>query len=358
MDNLNTYVIAEAGVNHNGSIEMAHQLIEEAANIGANAIKFQSFQTSEVVIPKSPKANYQNKSAPGSKTQYELLQDLELPKDCYAELKKDCQRHDIDFISTPFDLDSLDCLLDIGMEVIKISSGDITFAPLLLKSAQSGKKVFLSTGMADEKEIGEALAVLAYGYFNPNSQPNSLSEILEAPTSAQEKAVIQRNVTVFHCTSEYPAPFDEINLRAMQTIHKFFGVTVGYSDHSPGILVPCLAVAMGARVIEKHFTLDCTLPGPDHKASLDVAQFSEMIKQIHLTETIMGSARKEPTPVELQNKPIVRRGLYLRNPVKKGEIISSTDLKALRPMTKKTPMHYWDCINKTADCDYEALDEL
>lgn len=353
-----TYVIAEAGVNHNGSLDMAHQLIHEAARIGADAIKFQSFRTDDIVIPESPKADYQNKSAPESQTQYELLKSLELPVDAYSELKKSCDALNIDFISTPFDLKSLDSLLAIGVTCIKISSGDITFGPLLLKAAQSGKQVILSTGMADKNEIENALAVLAYGYLKPNRNPLNFNEILKNYSSEIAHKKLFENVTVLHCTSEYPAPYEELNLRAMQTIKETFKVNVGYSDHSPGVLVPCLAVAMGAQIIEKHITLDCSLPGPDHTASLDVNTFSEMIKQIRLTENVLGSSKKEPTAAELKNKPIVRRGLYTKRPITKGETILSNDLQALRPMAKKTPMQYWDCINQVAEIDYEETEAL
>lgn len=356
---VSTYIIAEAGVNHNGSLDRARQMVREAAAIGANAIKFQSFQTDEIVIPNTPKANYQNKNSPDSETQYELLKSLELPKEAYLELKKLCDLEGIDFLSTPFDLTSLNYLLDINVESIKISSGDITFGPLLLKAAQSGKHVILSTGMADEIEIRNALAVLAYGYLNPNKDPENFEEILNNFNHSKIACeILYKKVTVLHCTSEYPAPFDELNLRAMQTIQRKFKITVGYSDHSCGILVPCLAVAMGAQIIEKHFTLDCALPGPDHKASLDVVMFSEMIKQIRLTETILGSDIKQPTPVELQNKPVVRRGLYLKRSVKKGELISMDDIQALRPMSNVTPMQYWELDGHMVEHDYEELDAL
>lgn len=353
-----TYIIAEAGVNHNGSMQLASELVKKAAAIGADAIKFQSFQADEIVLPSSPKANYQNESTPESKTQHDLLKSLELSKENFSELQALCLQHDIDFLSTPFDLNSLDYLVDMGMQIIKISSGDLTFGPLLLKSAQLGRRVFLSTGMSDEMEIQRALAVLAYGYIYPEKTPSGLDEILSVSFSDKAKELIQKNVVVFHCTSEYPAAFDEINLNVLPAIREKFSVEVGYSDHSQGVLVPCLAVAKGASVLEKHITLDCTLPGPDHKASLDIEQFSEMIKQIRLTENILGSSVKQPTAAELQNKPIVRRGLYAVNSLKKGQLISPDDIRALRPANETSPMYYWDIVGKKAASNYKELTEI
>jgi len=353
-----TYIIAEAGVNHNGSMALACELVRKAAAIGADAIKFQSFKTDEIVIPSSPKANYQNESSPDAKTQYDLLKSLELPHEAFAELQALCRQLDIDFMSTPFDLNSLDYLLSIDMGTIKISSGDLTFGPLLLKAAQSGKRVFLSTGMSDENEIQQALAVLAYGYLYPSRTPSALDEVLTAYSSEKAKALLQKNVLLLHCTSEYPAPVDEINLNAMSAIQERFSIKVGYSDHSQGILVPSLAVAKGACVIEKHITLDCSLLGPDHTASLDVEQFSEMIKQIRLTETILGSSVKQASPSELQNKPIVRRGLYAKNAIEQGQSIMADDINALRPATGISPMQYWDIIDKASHRAYKKLDKI
>ena len=353
-----TYIIAEAGVNHNGSIKLARELVEKAADIGADAIKFQSFKSEDVVIPSSPKADYQKQSSPESKTQYDLLKSLELSKDAFLELRDLCRKHKIDFLCTPFSFDSLIFLLEIGIKTIKFSSGDLTYGPLLLKAAQSRCRVFLSTGMADESEIEQALAVLAFGYSHPNKTPNSLAEILKFYTSQDSEEILKEKVVVLHCTSEYPAPFDQINLNVLDKMQEKFSTRVGYSDHSPGILVPSLAVAKGATVIEKHITLDRNMSGPDHAASLDIQQFSEMIQQIRLTETILGVSDKRPTPAELKNKPVVRRGLYAGEEIQKGQRFSNENMKALRPEGTRSPMMYWDVLGEIAERSYEELEKI
>ncbi len=255
MQHPKTYIIAEAGVNHNGSIELAEKLVIQAAAIGADAIKFQTFNADKIVHPQALQAEYQQKNAK-SKTQYKLLKKLELSKEQFFHLKKFSDLHRIQFLSTPFDLDSLGFLVEMDVPYIKISSGDITYGPLLLKTAQYNKRIFLSTGMATIAEIKEALFVLAYGYANPDTTPQSFDDIIKFSNAIDWRMLLRDKVTLFHCTSEYPAPFQEINLNVLETFKSEFGLELGYSDHSLGLMVPNLAVAKGARVIEKHFTLD------------------------------------------------------------------------------------------------------
>jgi N-acetylneuraminate synthase len=357
MPNLKTYIIAEAGVNHNGRIDYAEKLIVEASRIGADAIKFQTFQSDEIVHPSAAQAEYQKKNTKG-KTQYELLENLELSKEQFRHLKKIADNNNIQFLSTPFDLKSLDFLLNMGLPYIKISSGDLTYGPLLLKAAQCGVKILISTGMATLEEIREALFVLAYGYANPNSLPKSFKEILDFAYNIDWKTLLCEKVTLFHCTSEYPAPYSEINLNVLETYKKEFGLDVGYSDHSLGVIVPMLAVAKGACIIEKHLTLDNKLEGPDHKASLNVDTFAEMVRQIRLTESILGSFKKFPTVSELKNKPLVRRGVYVNSDVKKSEVYQQENLIYLRPATYFTPMQSWDLLGKKAAKNLKRLDAV
>ncbi len=352
-----TFIIAEAGVNHNGDMQLAKELIYQAAKIGADAIKFQTFSADKIVHPNTPKAEYQKKEKP-NENQYELLKRLELSPAAHYELKDIADKNNIQFLSTPFDLDSLEFLIGLDLPYIKISSGDLTFGPLLLKAAQNNKKVLISTGMATLDEITAALYVLAYGYQNPKAEPKSYQEIKEFSQCLNLREVLYEQVVLFHCTSEYPAPLDEINLNVLETFKKQFGLKLGYSDHSTGILVPALAVAKGASVIEKHFTIDNALEGPDHQASLNVTQFSEMIKQIRLTETILGSDEKKPTMAELKNKAIVRKGVYAATKMAKGEIINKNNLSFLRPESKLSPMDAWNIINTPVKHDIILLEEF
>ncbi len=357
MQNNKTYIIAEAGVNHNGRVKLAEELIIQAAEIGADAIKFQTFQTDKIVHPKTPQAEYQKKDSKSS-NQYDLLKKLELSAEDFVYLKKVADQNNIQFLSTPFDIENLNFLTQLNVEYIKVSSGDLTFGPLLLKIAQNNKKALISTGMATIDEIRNALSVLAYGYKNVSSIPGSFNEIVEFCKNIDLKSFLFDKVVLFHCTSEYPAPFDEINLNVLETFKKEFGLNIGYSDHSIGTVVPTLAVAKGAKFIEKHFTLDNDLEGPDHKASLNVEQFAEMIKQIRLTELILGSYEKKTTASEQKNKPLVRRGIYAAQKISKNQLISGNDLICLRPISGSSPMQFWDMIGTASTQNHEKLDSL
>ncbi|MBX5437762.1 MAG: N-acetylneuraminate synthase [Alicyclobacillaceae bacterium] len=353
-----TYIIAEAGVNHDGSLDMALQLVEAAAEAGADAVKFQTFRTDELVTKRAKKAKYQSSSTDAGEGQWTLLKPLELDGGAHERLIDHCKSRGIDFISTPFDLTSLSLLAErFALPVLKISSGDITNAPLLLKAAALGKRIILSTGMSTLGEIEQALGVLAFGYTRPHSTP-SVSAFLEAYASGPGQRALQEKVILLHCTSEYPSPFNEVNLRAMQTMRQAFQLPVGLSDHTPGIAIPLAAVALGAVVIEKHFTLDKRLPGPDHQASLEPGELKQMIECIRQVEQALGSPLKAPTPAESKNKLHVRKSLVARSDISTGELFTERNLTAKRPGDGVSPMHYWDYLGRPASRNYTADDPV
>ncbi|GBF10547.1 N-acetylneuraminate synthase [Tepidibacillus sp. HK-1] len=349
-----TFIIAEAGVNHNGSLELAKRLVDIAVEAGADAIKFQTFKANKISVKNAPKADYQKKTTDNNESQFDMLKKLELDEFSHKILIDYADEKGIEFLSTPFDLESAEFLTtQLNLSKIKISSGDITNAPLLLKIAKTGTPVILSTGMSSLSEIEAALSVLAYGYTNLNEEP-SLEVFQKAYARIEGQQVLQEKVTLLHCTSEYPAPFDEVNLKAMDTIKHAFQLPVGLSDHTTGIAIPIAAVARGARIIEKHFTLNKNLPGPDHKASLEPDELKEMIRSIRQVEIALGSPIKSPTLSELNNKTVVRKSLIAATKIKKGEHFTEKNLTVKRPGNGISPMHYWDWLNKTSDKDYEA----
>lgn len=337
-------IIAEAGVNHNGSMEMAKALVDEAASAGADIIKFQTFKSSELVIKSAPKAHYQTQTTSASESQLDMLRALELSESMHKELIAHCSKRNIEFLSTPFDLGSVDLLVNtFGLDRLKLPSGDITFAPILLKAARTQKKIIISTGMSTLAEVEQALGVLAFGYLNKNVNP-TLAHFEDAYLSEEGQRVLQENVTLLHCTSEYPAPFKDVNLRAMQTMSQAFALPVGLSDHTAGIAVPIAAVALGATVIEKHITLDCSLPGPDHKASLPPNALRDMVRSIREVELSLGSARKLPTASESKNRPLVRRSIVAARDMQSDEYVTIDDLAFKRPGHGISPMLFWNYV--------------
>jgi N-acetylneuraminate synthase len=351
-----TLIIAEAGVNHNGSIELAKQLVDAAVEAGADIIKFQTFRARHLVTKNAPKAEYQKRLTEGSESQFEMLKSLELSAEQHHEIVSYCNQKGIEFLSTPFDIESAQFLInDIKLPFIKISSGDLTNSLLLLKVAKAKKPVILSTGMATLSEIEYALSVLAFGYINEGDVPNSVN-FEKAYASEKGQQALRENVTLLQCTTEYPAPFNEINLNAMKTLHTAFGLPVGFSDHSKGIEVPIAAVALGATVIEKHFTLDKTLPGPDHQASLEPDELATMIKAIRNVEKALGTTRITTTLSELKNKYIARKSIVACRPIKAGERFSEENITVKRPGNGISAAFYWDWIGKVAEKDYEEDD--
>lgn len=329
-----TFIIAEAGVNHNGSLVMAFQLIDAAVAAGADAVKFQTFKAEKVIAVNAPKAGYQKETSGPDESQLEMVKKLELDETAHIQLYQYCQRKGIQFLSTPFDLESVDLLRRLGLEIFKIPSGEITNLPYLRKLGALKRRLILSTGMADLGEIEDALDVLT------------------------ESGTPLENITVLHCNTEYPTPFEDVNLKAMLTIRDAFpGLTVGYSDHTNGIEVPIAAVAMGASVIEKHFTLDRNLPGPDHRASLEPHELTAMISGIRNIEKALGTGSKKPSPSELKNKPVARKSIVAASPIKKGETFTAMNITVKRPGTGITPMRWDDIMGRKAAKSYRK-DEL
>lgn len=352
-----TYIIAEAGVNHNGSVELARKLIEEADRAGADAVKFQTFRAETVAVNAAPKAAYQMETTDGSESQLDMLKRLELPIESYKELIDLCRKKNIDFLSTPGDVESLHFLTDIcGLPTIKIGSTGVTCSAFLVEIGRTGKKVILSTGMSTLGDIELALGSLAYGYMQWEKTPKSECDLLSAYAEAQVMGVLRDKVRLMHCTTEYPAPFDEVNLTAMDTLRNSFGLQVGYSDHTPGIAVALAAIAKGATVIEKHFTLDKNLPGPDHKASIEPEELKNMVTGIRQIEKALGNGLKMPSPQERKNIPLVRMSLVAKCAIKKGDTFTAENLVAKRPGTGLSPMRYWDFLGRKADRDYKQDD--
>ena len=328
---MNVFIIAEAGVNHNGDINLAKKLIDVAKEAGADAIKFQTFISEKVVSRYAPKAEYQNKNTSSKESQLDMVKKLELSFDEFRELNKYCKAKEIEFLSTAFDSSSIDFLNSLDMKRWKIPSGEITNLPYLIKIAKLHKPVILSTGMSTMEDIQAALSIL---------RENGAGEI-----------------TVLHCTTEYPAPFEDVNLNAMNTIKKDFNIPVGYSDHTKGIEVPIAAVALGATIIEKHFTLDRNMEGPDHKASLEPHELKAMISAIRNVEASLGSGVKKPAPSEQKNMAIARKSIVANCKIKKGEVFTEDNITVKRPGDGISPMKWFEVIGQVAIRDFEE-DEL
>lgn len=348
-----TYIIAEAGVNHNGSVETAKELIRVAAEAGADAVKFQSFHAEKLASCKAPKAEYQLKTTAEKESQVDMLKRLELQESAYPELIQCCKESGIDFLSTPFEEDSLRFLVEkCGLLVLKIPSGEITNAPFLLQVARTQKNVILSTGMSTLGEVENALGVLSFGYLH-QTEPRSMCDFTVAYTEAQERGILQEKVSLLHCTTEYPAPFHEVNLAAMDTLRQAFRLHVGYSDHTEGIAIALAAVARGATILEKHFTLDRNLPGPDHKASLEPSELKEMIRGIRQIEQAIGNGVKVPGKEEQKNLAIARKSLVAKSEIVKGDRFSQENLAVKRPGHGISPMMYWEMLGNASEHDYE-----
>jgi len=352
------FIIAEAGVNHNGSLELAKQLVDVAAQAGADAVKFQTFIAELGVSAFAPKADYQVKTTGQTESQLEMVKKLELSYEQFIDLTDYCRNKGIEFLSTPFDLPSVEFLVqELQVDRLKIASGEITNAPLLLRAAQSNKPIILSTGMSTLGEIELALGVLAFGYIGIKEQP-SLEAFREAYISKEGQRALQDKVTLLHCTTEYPAPYAEVNLRVMDTLRTAFGLSVGFSDHTPGISIPIAAAALGAQVIEKHLTLDRNLPGPDHKASLEPHELKDMVQAIRQVEQALGTGRKIPTVSELHNRTVARKSLVALKNIKQGEKFSVDNLGVKRPGDGLSPFYYWDMLKQTAGRDYYVDEQV
>lgn len=331
---MHTIIIAEAGVNHNGNFELAQKLVVAAAEAGADYVKFQTFKANKIVSKTAKKASYQERNInDGDDLQYAMLKQLEMPEEWHIKLIQYANEQGIQFLSTGFDPESVDLLDQLGSPLFKIPSGEITNKPFLQHIARKGKPVILSTGMANMVEIKTALELLI------------------------KNGVPKDKITVLHCNTEYPTPMEDVNLKAMITIQNSLGVQVGYSDHTQGIEVPIAAVALGASVIEKHFTIDRNLPGPDHKASLEPGELKAMVKAIrNIEKAVCGSGTKEPSPSEQKNIAVVRKSIVAACTIKKGELLTEENITVKRPGSGISPMLWDETVGLTAIKDFEPDD--
>ena len=328
-----TLIIAEAGVNHNGDIDTALRMVEVAAQSGADCVKFQTFSADRLVTKNAGKADYQKCEDGAAESQYEMLRRYELSVAMHEQILAHCAKHEISFLSTGFDEASVDFLVGLGVEWLKVPSGEVTNLPYLEHVGKQGLPVILSTGMATLGEVNAAMDVLL------------------------RVGMRRENITVLHCTTEYPTPMQDVNLRAMLTMAEELGVKVGYSDHTMGIEVSVAAVAMGATVIEKHFTLDRALAGPDHRASLEPDELSEMVTAIRNVESALGNGNKVPAPNELTNRDVARKSIVAAREIKAGEIFDTENIAVKRPGTGVSPMQWYEVLGRTASKSYRK-DEL
>jgi len=331
---VSVFIIAEAGVNHNGSIKLAYKLIDVASASGVNAVKFQTFKAENLVSKNAQKAEYQKQTTNPSESQFNMLKKLELDANAHRRLIDYCDKKDIIFLSTPFDYESIELLNKLKLQIFKIPSGEITNLTYLRHIGSLNKKVILSTGMSNLKEIGDAIKIL-----------------INAGT-------LKENITVLHANTMYPTPMEDVNLRAMQTIQDKFNVAVGYSDHTLGIEVDIAAVAMGATIIEKHFTIDKTMDGPDHKSSINPEELKAMVSSIRNIEKALGSSIKKPSKSEKPNIIMARKSIVASKSIKKGELFTENNLTTKRPGTGLSPMEWDSVIGKVAKRDYQIDDLL
>lgn len=322
-----TFIIAEAGVNHNGDICIAKQLIDAAVNSGADAVKFQTFKAEELVCEKAEKADYQKTNTGNNENQLSMLKKLELPQKAFIELKQYCDKRGIMFLSTPFDIDSLKFLMSIGISIVKVPSGEITNYPLLREIGKTGLDVILSTGMCELEEVKQAIAVL--------------------------KNFGTQKIIVLQCNTEYPTPFVDANLRAMLTLGKETGCRYGYSDHTKGTDVAIAAVTLGACIIEKHFTLDKTMEGPDHMASIEPKELANLVTSVRNVEQALGTGEKNVSNSEIKNRNIARKSIVAKKHIHKGEIFSEDNLTTKRPGNGISPMRWPELIGRTANREFQ-----
>jgi N-acetylneuraminate synthase len=357
-DGVPCFVVAEAGVNHNGSLDLALQLVDVAAEAGADAVKFQTFVAERVIAASAPKAAYQQQTTSPGESQLEMVRKLELKPEFHHRLAEHCSTRGITFISTPFDEGSARFLVDeIHVPLLKIPSGEVTNAPLLLAFARLRRPMVLSTGMSTLAEVEMALGVLAFGLLESQERP-SLDTFRDTFASTAGQKALADMVVLLHCTSEYPAAYVEANLRVIETMRAAFALPVGLSDHTPGTAVAIAAVARGAVVVEKHFTLDRAMPGPDHQASLEPAELKSMVAGIRAVEAALGAPVKVPATAEYGNRTVVRRGLVAARAIAKGEMFDADNVIAKRPAVGASPMRYWDLLGRTAHRAYAKDDPI
>ncbi len=351
------FIIAEAGVNHNGELDMAIALVDAAAAANADAVKFQTFKAASLATAGAAKAEYQKRTTAAEESQFEMLEKLELSPSMHHEIAGRCREKKIRFLSTAFDPLSLRFLIeDMELETLKIPSGEITNAPLLLQAARSDRNIIMSTGMSTLDEVKEALGVLAFGYMTADDEAPSPDAFRAAFVSAGD--ALDGKVTLLHCTSEYPTPFEDVNLRAMDSLAETFHLPVGLSDHSVGITVPIAAAARGATIIEKHFTLDRKLPGPDHAASLEPDELKDMVAAIRTVEQALGDGVKTARASEEKNINIVRKSLVALCPINAGERFTKDNLGARRPGGGVSPIKFWNWLGRAASRNYHPGEKV
>ena len=349
--------MAEAGVNHNGSVDLACRLVDAAVDAGADVIKFQTFKAKDEIAVSALKAAYQKDPDSPDETQLEMVKKLELSYPEQKNVYEYCKARGIAFLSTPFERKSADFLIsDLHLQTLKISSGDLTFAPLLFHIARKRVSVILSTGMATLGEIEDALGVLALGYLGFDGYPNE-KNIRAAFLSCRGQTLLREHVLLLHCTTEYPTPFEDANLSCIGTLRQAFGLQVGFSDHTTGIEAALASVVFGASLIEKHMTLDKNLPGPDHKASLSPAELRNLVSSVRNVERARGDGRKTPARSELKNTCVARKSLVAAKKIAKGERFTEENLACKRPGTGFSPMLYWSMLGETAKRNYD-IDEV
>lgn len=354
---MSVYVIAEAGVNHNGNTDTALALVDAAADAGADAVKFQTFRANLLAAESAPKAAYQAERSGAGQSQRDMLRALELSSPDHYRLADHCKARSIDFLSTPFDPESLRFLAeDMNQPVLKLGSGEITNGPLLVAAARTGCRIILSTGMSTLDEVAEALGALVFAMANPDATP-SREHFADALNDGAVPAQYDARISLLHCTTAYPAPVEHTNLAAMATLADRFGVPVGFSDHTGGIAVAIAAVALGATIIEKHMTLDRKMPGPDHAASLEPDMFRQMTASIREIEQALGDGLKRPQPSEIGNMTVARKSLVTAAPVRAGDAFGPENLTVKRPGNGISPMAYWSWLGRGAPHDF-AADEV
>jgi N-acetylneuraminate synthase len=348
-------VIAEIGVNHNGDMDLARRLIDGAAKAGAQYAKFQSFKSEELVTRTAPKAGYQLRTTSTVESQLDMLRGYELSEDQHHLLKRHCEDRGIAFLSSAFDPASLAFLLDdLRLDVIKFGSGELLNALLLYAAARGDARIILSSGMATVADVEQALTVCAAGYSPQAADIPKSEDFHRAWSNPEDRARVKERVSLLQCTTSYPAPPETLNLAAMATLRDAFGLTIGFSDHSEGTAASVAAVALGAEIIEKHITLDRNLPGPDHRASLEISDFARMVADIRIIEQAIGDGSKNPYPQELEIAAVARKSLVATRPISAGEVFGAHNFSVKRPGGGVSPMRYWDYLGQTAKRDYDA----